>query len=61
MNNFLEAAKKAYWKEGRRNTAKFRDTVRSLLLAKLRQAGEITAEDLEWVDEQIQEFFFIRE
>lgn len=56
MTVFLEEAKKAYWREGRRVTPAFRDTLRALLLEKLAQVGEITEDDIAWVEARVQEF-----
>lgn len=55
MNKFLEAAKKAYWREGLRSTPAFRGKVRELLLEKLAQVGEITEDDRAWVEARVQE------
>jgi len=53
---FVEEAKKAYWAAGRRKTPEFRDKLKSLLLEKLAQAGDIDADDIAWAERRAQEF-----
>lgn len=55
MKDFLPEAKKAYWRAGLRKTPAFRDKLRSLLLEKLAQAGDITEDDIAWAETRVQE------
>jgi len=54
--NLLEEAKREVWREKFQVTPALRLRLKELLLEKLGELGEITAEDIAWAEARAQEF-----